>query len=674
MKQLLVETEHPQIFIPTKTPQLVESVGGKKRMIVEGIFGKLDTKNENNRRYPRKVFEKHLVGESSFKRRLASRSVLGELEHPDSGNTHLERVSHLILDAWIENLDSKKVQEMGLDSNLVRPGTYVLGKYEILDTPKGQILRALHEAKVSVGVSSRGRGDVRSVDGIDEVCDDFDLDCWDAVYLPSVVEARPGRIVSEKAEPKAALGSALPQASADQAAAAAGAPAGEPVPTGTPATDWKKEAEEIIRALEDAVTSIEKDLGELVEVLPRGVNLIDQLASVEDPEAVKLKSQALTLIRVLTNKIMQQEAGRKGEKEQKKKKESSGTVYEGTMKDLASMVASQRKKDTRLSTVPMARGDIEAALNKAGHQPTETTIRELAKELSTQGITANALKYENLNEADKKKIECLPDGTIGQISAKKLMKAFEETREANAAMDKPCHCEIHKFIENQGDKDVLVRVCSKGVNGYVVRLLEPGFGESNIFVKWDDVNIPKLSESKEDSMQVKAMVEALVKENDQLKGQLAELKKVGVDKAESGHEDCVPVVRYAAAKKLIAGMIERIKKLQGELVHENKRVKAATKLVHKIVSEKKGEVVTPAAKVDEAKKPEASAAKVDEAKKPEASAAKVDEAKKPEVKIASESRDLISRVFGSKKTAAPAQKIEEGKSSNLMSATIKRLV
>jgi hypothetical protein len=663
MKQLLVETEHPQIFIPTKTPQLVESVGGKKRMIVEGIFGKLDAKNENNRRYPRKVFEKHLVGESSFKRRLASRSVLGELEHPDSGNTHLERVSHLILDAWIDNLDSKKIQEMGLDPNFVRPGTYVLGKYEILDTPRGQILRALHEAKVSVGVSSRGRGDVRSVDGIDEVCDDFDLDCWDAVYLPSVVEARPGRIVSEKAEPKAALGSALPQASADQAAAAAG----EPVSTGTPVQDWKKEAEEIIRALEDAVTSIEKDLAELVEVLPRGVNLIDQLASVEDPEAVKLKSQALTLIRVLTNKIMQQEAGRKGEKEQKKKKESSGTVYEGSMKDLASTVASQRKKDTRLSTVPMARGDIEAALNKAGHQPTETMIRELAKELSTQGVTADALKYEDLNEADKAKVQCLPDGAIGQISAKKLMKAFEETREANAAMDRPCHCEIRKFIENQGDKDVLVRVCSKGVNGYVVRLLEPGFGESNIFVKWDDVNIPKLSEGKEDSMQVRQMVEALVKENDQLKTQLAELKKVGADKVESGHEDCVPAVRYAAAKKLIAGMIERIKKLQGELVHENKRVRAATKLVHKIVSEKKGEP----AKVEE-KKPEAPAAKVEE-KKPEAPAAKVEEAKKPEVKIASESRDLISRVFGSKKTAAPAQKVEETKSSNLMSATIKKL-
>ena len=144
----LVETNAPSIFVPTKSPQLVESaVAGKKVWVIEGIFGKVDAKNENNRRYPKPIWERNLSESSPFKKRMKQRSVLGELEHPESGNTHLERVSHLILDAWIDTLTESKIKEMKLEG--VQPGTYVMGRYQVLETPKGSILRALHEANVS---------------------------------------------------------------------------------------------------------------------------------------------------------------------------------------------------------------------------------------------------------------------------------------------------------------------------------------------------------------------------------------------------------------------------------------------------------------------------------------------------------------------------------------------
>jgi len=576
--------------------------------------------------------------------RLASRRVLGELEHPESGNTHLERVSHLILDAWIEHLDETKIKNFGLDES-VKPGDYVLGKYEILNTPKGQILRALHEAQVSVGVSSRGRGDIRQVDGIDEVCDDYDLDTWDAVYLPSVVEARPGNIHEADAKN---LGSALPDASKGVKS--------DVTPTNTqPDDSWKREAEEIIRALETCVSTSALETVDMVEILPRGVNLIDQLSSITDPEAIKLKSQALTLIRVLTNKIMDKETGgvprqpgepkpekkasekkpdsekkEKPEKEEKPEKKEKEKKEEGTLKDLATTTAAQKKKEGGV-VKPMFKGDLESILNKAGHQPDDTKVRELANELKAQGVDTQPDKYESLTEATKEKLDHLQDGQIVQASAKKLLKDSE-------GQVKP---EVQQFLEKQDENEVLIRVCSKGSNGYVVRLLEPGFGESNIFVKFDGVKEVKLESVTEGDSEMKAkeMLEKAVKEIEQLKKDLEGAKsgsdsvpKIRYEAAKkliSGLTERVkagkgvPEARYQAAKKLIAGLVEKVKTLEQEKLHESNRVKAATKLIHKIVSEKK---VKKDDKKDDKKD------KKDDKKKDEAQAPEAKPEVKPEVK------------------------------------------
>ena len=61
-----------------------------------------------------------------------------------------------------------------------------MGEFEILDTPAGNILKALFAAGLTIGVSSRGMGSVKELsEGILEVEDDFDLVCWDFVSNPS---------------------------------------------------------------------------------------------------------------------------------------------------------------------------------------------------------------------------------------------------------------------------------------------------------------------------------------------------------------------------------------------------------------------------------------------------------------------------------------------------------
>ena len=59
------------------------------------------------------------------------------------------------------------------------------GKIEILPTPSGNILKALIESGITVGVSSRGMGSLQQRGEMLEVQDDFELLCWDFVSTPS---------------------------------------------------------------------------------------------------------------------------------------------------------------------------------------------------------------------------------------------------------------------------------------------------------------------------------------------------------------------------------------------------------------------------------------------------------------------------------------------------------
>jgi hypothetical protein len=68
-------------------------------------------------------------------------------------------------------------------------GTVVYGKAKILDTPFGNIVKNLIDEGVRLGVSSRGMGSLKQVNGINEVQDDFSLATVDIVADPSAPNA-----------------------------------------------------------------------------------------------------------------------------------------------------------------------------------------------------------------------------------------------------------------------------------------------------------------------------------------------------------------------------------------------------------------------------------------------------------------------------------------------------
>ena len=154
--------------------QLVEeSIKKNKPLRVSGIIQRAETKNQNERVYPKKILMREI--EKYIEGPIKERRALGELDHPESSVINLQNVSHNIVEIKVKDND-------------------VYATFEILSTPAGNILKELFRNGITVGVSSRGMGSVEEGlnEGTLEVQDDFELLCWDFVSTPST----PGAYVS----------------------------------------------------------------------------------------------------------------------------------------------------------------------------------------------------------------------------------------------------------------------------------------------------------------------------------------------------------------------------------------------------------------------------------------------------------------------------------------------
>jgi len=163
MSILLIETLNPS------EAKLVESTKDNKQWFLEGIFMQAEKKNGNGRVYPKTVLIEAV--EKMQDKMSKGYNVLGELEHPEALTVNLNNVSHVI-------------------ETLKWDGNNVLGRAKILDTPKGEIVKALLKEGIKLGVSSRGNGSTSYKDDITLV-ESFNLITVDIVATPSAPEAFP---------------------------------------------------------------------------------------------------------------------------------------------------------------------------------------------------------------------------------------------------------------------------------------------------------------------------------------------------------------------------------------------------------------------------------------------------------------------------------------------------
>ena len=166
-KQLLIE----YMTFDVSPRALRESVSSDGRLVVSGVLQRANAKNQNGRIYPRETLEREVARYMNTE--VAQRRALGELDHPESSVVNLRNVSHNILECSWEGDD-------------------LVGKVEVLSTPSGNILKELFRANVTLGISSRGLGSVKTLREADEngeetleVQPDFELITFDFVSNPS---------------------------------------------------------------------------------------------------------------------------------------------------------------------------------------------------------------------------------------------------------------------------------------------------------------------------------------------------------------------------------------------------------------------------------------------------------------------------------------------------------
>jgi hypothetical protein len=133
---------------------LTEDKDGQKQMYIEGPFLVAEKKNKNGRLYEYNTMKKevHRYTEDYINKNRA----FGELGHPDTPTINLDRVAILI-------------------TGLREDGTQWIGKAKVLDTPMGNIAKKIIEGGGQVGVSSRGLGSLKNVNGVNVVQPDFYL-------------------------------------------------------------------------------------------------------------------------------------------------------------------------------------------------------------------------------------------------------------------------------------------------------------------------------------------------------------------------------------------------------------------------------------------------------------------------------------------------------------------
>jgi len=148
--------------------KLMESEDGKD-LFMAGLFIQGDVQNQNGRVYPKTEIQRAV--ESVRNRLSKGETVLGELDHPEELQINLDRVSHIITDMHCD-------------------GSNGMGKLKIIDTPMGNIARALLKAGAKLGVSSRGSGNVNESGRVS----DFDIVTVDIVAQPSAPDAYPKTI------------------------------------------------------------------------------------------------------------------------------------------------------------------------------------------------------------------------------------------------------------------------------------------------------------------------------------------------------------------------------------------------------------------------------------------------------------------------------------------------
>jgi hypothetical protein len=174
--KLKLIAENPETFTNFEIIEEQNKLGGQSTLYVAGNMIGCNQKNKNGRYYD---FDNTRAEVNRYIEEMVKPGrAMGELNHPSSADGNLERACHMIT-------EFKEIDD----------GFY--GKAKVLSTPCGQILRALINDGVSIGMSTRALGSLKEGNDYNLV-ENMHLVAVDAVADPSYSKAFVNGILESK--------------------------------------------------------------------------------------------------------------------------------------------------------------------------------------------------------------------------------------------------------------------------------------------------------------------------------------------------------------------------------------------------------------------------------------------------------------------------------------------
>lgn len=146
-------------------------------VLIDCILQKWGVKNKNGRIYPKDVLVPQVM---EYQKLVDTNSAVSEADHPDSSIISLQNISHMITKMWWGKGQQENIL-FGELKIIVSPGFI---KYGVVSVVGDKVVLYLQN-KIRLGISSRGVGTLKEIQGENMVQGDFELIGFDLVATPS---------------------------------------------------------------------------------------------------------------------------------------------------------------------------------------------------------------------------------------------------------------------------------------------------------------------------------------------------------------------------------------------------------------------------------------------------------------------------------------------------------
>ena len=155
----------------------IENIKVGEPILINCVLQKWGVENKNGRIYPKEVLIPQV---DAYQEAITNSTAVSEADHPDSSVVSLHNIAHLLKKMWWGTGDDENIL-YGQLQLAVSPGFL---KYGIVSMVGDKILVYLGMG-IKLGISSRGVGTLKELNGKNIVQNDFELICFDLVASPS---------------------------------------------------------------------------------------------------------------------------------------------------------------------------------------------------------------------------------------------------------------------------------------------------------------------------------------------------------------------------------------------------------------------------------------------------------------------------------------------------------